>query len=152
MATCVYPAVAFRVLRDAGDTPWFALFPDLPGCFPAADSLEQLAAAAADAGSLHLQDVPRGDLPAPSTYAQVAPDAVAEAHGIDPADAEAVTVLLIPVSVASKAVRVNITLDEGLLARIDRAASRFSGGRSGLLAEGARRLLAEEAGTRDDAA
>lgn len=43
--------------------------------------------------------------------------------------------------VPAKAVRINVTIEEGLLARIDRAAKRKGLTRSALLAEGARRVI-----------
>lgn len=143
MATRTYPAVAFRALSHLGDTPWFAIFPDLPGCFPAAESLEDLAAAAVEAAALHLGDTAWRSLPTPTPYAEVDASWVARSAGIAAEEASAEAVLLVPVPVSSKATKVTVTLDAGLLERIDRAASDFSGGRSGLLAEAARRLLAE---------
>ncbi len=50
--------------------------------------------------------------------------------------------LLVRAELPGKAVRLNITLDEGLLAAVDRAARARGFTRSGFLAEAARRLLA----------
>jgi metal-responsive CopG/Arc/MetJ family transcriptional regulator len=48
---------------------------------------------------------------------------------------------LIAVEVPGKALRVNISLDEGLLARIDKAAERAGQTRSGFLASAARERI-----------
>ena len=48
---------------------------------------------------------------------------------------------LIPVEVPGKALRVNISLAESLLARIDKAAARSSQTRSGFLASAARERI-----------
>jgi predicted RNase H-like HicB family nuclease len=57
-------------------------------------------------------------------------------------------VLLLPVDVPVVAVRVNISIDRALLARIDAAAEHLGMTRSGLLAESARRMISAEMGKR----
>ena len=52
--------------------------------------------------------------------------------------------LLVPVEAAGRALRVNVSLDEGLLARIDDVSKRTGLSRSALLARGARMLIATE--------
>jgi metal-responsive CopG/Arc/MetJ family transcriptional regulator len=51
--------------------------------------------------------------------------------------------MLVPYAPPSKSVRLNITLDESLLNRVDQAAQRAGETRSGYLAAAARRRLAE---------
>ncbi len=48
------------------------------------------------------------------------------------------------VETPGKSVRLNITLDEGLQARLDQTAARVGRRRSALLAEGARAVIARE--------
>jgi hypothetical protein len=52
--------------------------------------------------------------------------------------------LLVPVETAGRSLRVNVSLDEGLLARIDDVSKRTGLSRSSLLARGARMLIATE--------
>jgi hypothetical protein len=52
--------------------------------------------------------------------------------------------LLVPVETPGRALRVNVSLDEGLLARIDDVAKRTGMTRSALLARGARLVIASE--------
>ena len=141
----IYPAVVFRERDHGGDSPYFALFPDLSGCFTAAGSLEALFERAVEAAGLFLEDYSRRDLPAATLIEEVNPASVASKKTLRKADL--LGVWPVPVSVPGKAMKVNVTLDEGLLERIDQAASDFSGGRSGLLAQGARSLLRERAGS-----
>lgn len=119
MSSLVYPFVAFRALAQPGDTPWFGVFPNLPGCFTAADSLEDLAAAAAEAAGLYLEDMPRRALPAATPFAEVEPRAVAEAAGIAAEGAEPVAVLSAPVPIPSRTVERPLGVDEGPLGRLD---------------------------------
>ncbi len=53
-------------------------------------------------------------------------------------------ILAVPVETAGRALRVNISLEEGLLARIDDVAKRTGLSRSSLLARGARMLIATD--------
>ena len=62
---------------------------------------------------------------------------------VDPAETKVVTHLLVPVELPGRSVRVNITKDENLLQRADRAASEHGMTRSGLLAEAVRAWLRE---------
>ena len=53
--------------------------------------------------------------------------------------------LFVPVEVHTRSVRINVSLDEGLLARMDAVATRMGTSRSALLAKGARLAIAAEA-------
>jgi hypothetical protein len=77
------------------------------------------------------------ELPQPSAPDAPFPDWLSE---LDPS--RCIRVLL-PVELAERPVRVNIMIEEGLLARIDRVAELRGQSRSAFLAEAARRLLAE---------
>lgn len=128
MATVYYPAIIERDHEGYG-----VFFPDLPGCVSAGVTAQEAAANAEEALSGHL--------------------AVMAEHGDDiplPSDVEAVTVeadvhevarLLVRGERPGRAVRVQITLEDGLLARIDRVAPN----RSRFLADAARVALAAQA-------
>ncbi len=55
--------------------------------------------------------------------------------------------MLVPVDVAGRALRVNISLNEGLLARIDDVARRTGTSRSALIARGVKLVIAAETAT-----
>ena len=63
----------------------------------------------------------------------------------NPADYHDPRIVLVPVEVGGRAVRINVTMDEGLVARLDNLANRAHASRSALLARGARMVLAAEA-------
>jgi len=125
VATIFYPAIIER----AGDA-YSVFFPDLPGCTSAGRTVTEAAVNAEEALSGHiLVSEQHGDeLPDPSEI-----DAVER----DP-EIEEVARLLVRGERRGKAVRINITLDEGLVAAIDKVAAN----RSGFLAEAARVALA----------
>lgn len=125
MATVFYPAIVER----AGAS-FSVFFPDLPGCTSAGRTLQEAARNAEEALTSHLYvSLQHGDvIPDPS-----------ELDVID-RDPEIVEVarLLVRGERPGRAVRINVTLDEGLIAAIDRVAKN----RSGFLADAARAALA----------
>jgi len=125
MATVYYPAIIERGADGFG-----AYFPDLPGCVSAGATVQEAALGAEEALNGHLSvSAEHGDaLADPSDI-----DAITPEEG-----SEEVARILVRAERPGKAVRINITLEEGLLARIDRAASN----RSRFLADAAREKLA----------
>lgn len=125
MATVIYPAVIER----AGEG-YSVFFPDLPGCVSAGDTVNDAALNAEEALSGHLLLASEfgDDVPAASAL---------DAIEADP-DVDEVARILVRAEAPGKSVRLNITLDEGLVAAIDRIAKN----RSGFLAEAAREHLA----------
>jgi predicted RNase H-like HicB family nuclease len=135
MTTQVYPAI---LLKDIGvaDATIGVVFPDLPGCTSQGDDPRHAAELALEALAAHAEAmVADGEaLPEPSAPGTV-PD------WLDPRESEIVAHLLVPLELPGRSVRVNITMDEGLLQRVDRAADAQGFTRSGLLAEAARSWL-----------
>lgn len=125
MATTFYPAIIER-----GTDGYGVFFPDLPGCTSAGRTVNEAAINAVEALAGHiLVSEQYGDpLPDPSDISAIARDP----------DVDEVARVLIAGERKGKAVRLNITLDEGLVAAIDRIASN----RSGFLADAARVALA----------
>ena len=128
MATVFYPAIVER----AGST-YSVFFPDLPGLTSAGDTVQAATVAAEEALSGHLAvSAEHGDdIPAPSEL-----DAIER----DP-EVDEVARVLVRGERPGKIVRVQISMDDGLLARIDRVARN----RSGFLADAARAALAARA-------
>lgn len=130
MAVIFYPAV---IERSEGGYSVF--FPDLPGCTSAGHTLQEAAINAEEALGGHLiVSAQHGDVvPDPSEL-----DAI-EVDG----DVREAARILVRAERPGRAVRLNITLDEGLVAAIDRVAKN----RSGFLADAARAaLLVDRAG------
>ncbi|MEM7399086.1 MAG: type II toxin-antitoxin system HicB family antitoxin [Pseudomonadota bacterium] len=126
MARLFYPAI----LEKEPDSVFGITFPDFPGLVSAGDAAEEALVNAHEALAGHvafmIQD---GD---------ALPEATPiEAVSADP-DIRVVAITLVGVTVPGRAKRVNVTLDESLLAEIDEVAEN----RSGFLAEAARAELA----------
>jgi predicted RNase H-like HicB family nuclease len=125
MASAYYTAIIER----AGEG-FSAFFPDLPGCTSAGATLQEAARNAEEALAAHLQlSAEYGDvIPEPSDPAAIARDP----------EVDEAARMLVRVELPGKAQRLNITLDEGLVAAIDQASSN----RSAFLAAAARAALA----------
>lgn len=124
MATVYYPAIV-----EKGDTAYGIFFPDLPGCVTAAATAQEAVLLAEEALNGHLAVMADfGDpIPAPSQIDAIHP----EEGSIE------VARVLVRGERPGKSVRVQISIEEGLLARIDRVAAN----RSRFLAEAAREKL-----------
>ncbi len=123
--------------KDSGSA-FGVSFPDLPGCIAVGDTEQDALTNAAAAVAFHVEHMrDHGDtVPLPRPLDQVR---------ADPAFADDfaghVAVALVPYAPPGKTVRINITIDEHLLAAIDRAARERGSTRSGLLGEAARRNI-----------
>lgn len=118
------------------ETAYGVSFYDFPGCITAAETLEDAVRKAKEVLAFHIQAMLADHDPLPDATPIEKVMADPESHGALPFE----------VSVSSKAVRVNITLEEGLLAEIDAFAGAKHKSRSQLLAEAARRLIRSEQG------
>jgi len=136
MATHHYVAI---VDRQPGEANWSIVFPGFPGVTSVAERLADVMRQAKDALATAVEDMEAdGEALPPAVEDDVLPD-YDRSRFHDP------RTLLVPVEVAGRAVRVNISLDEGLLGRIDEIAKRAGLSRSALLAKGARMVIATEA-------
>jgi predicted RNase H-like HicB family nuclease len=135
MATKYFLAIADR---QPGESRWSILFPDFPGVTSTAEKFADVMHQAKDALATAVEDMAQDEetLP-PSVEEDALPD-------YDRAGFHDPRALLVPVETAGRALRVNVSLDEGLLARIDDVSKRTGLSRSALLARGARMLIATE--------
>jgi predicted RNase H-like HicB family nuclease len=132
MATRHYIAVADLA---PGERMWSIVFPGFPGVTSAAPEFADVPQQARDALATAVEDmIGEGeDLPL-----SVEEGRCTEA---DPAEFHHPRYVIVPVEVPDVSARINVSLDRGLLKRIDDAALRHGMTRSGFLAEGARKLL-----------
>ena len=105
-------------------------FPDFPGCVSAGSTLDEALAMGREALEGHIEVMAEAGEPIPEPSDV---DTVMQ----DPEHRDGVVVLVPAPDLSGKAVRVNVTLPEGLLQRIDEAAPN----RSRFLAEAAAELL-----------
>ncbi|MBO0334440.1 type II toxin-antitoxin system HicB family antitoxin [Sneathiella sp. CAU 1612] len=122
MKQVFYPAL---VSKDQ-DSDYDISFPDFAGCVSAGGTIEQAIRSAHEALQLHIEGIieDKDPIPAATPLADVMTDDV-------------LALVLIGARLPGKAQRVQITLDEHLLAEIDAVADN----RSGFLAEAARDKL-----------
>jgi predicted RNase H-like HicB family nuclease len=108
-------------------------FPDFPGCVTAGATIEEARRLAEEALEMHVEGMAEDGeaLPAPSSL---------DAIMADPANADAVAFLVTLAEATDRAVRINITLPERLLRRIDARARN----RSAFLARAAEKALSED--------
>ena len=120
------------VHHDAGSA-YGVTFPDLDGCFAAADDESDVMAAAIEALDLYFEDVdeaprPRGLSEVHSTYREDL--------------AQGAYLIQVPlIKRTTRSVRVNLSFDQGLLEAIDAAAKRAGLNRSAYLAMAAQESI-----------
>ena len=139
MALTYYRALLVQDEDDGPDAEYGVVFPDLPGCTSAGYTRMEAAKQAAEALAGHVAMLAEDgeSLPNPSDVGAPLPDWL-EGAGRTAAE------VLVPVEMPGRAVRANITVDEGLLHRIDTAAQAMGNTRSGFLAEAARAWFRKE--------
>jgi predicted RNase H-like HicB family nuclease len=111
------------------DSAWGVSFPDLPGCFSAADTLADVLPQAGEALELWFEDEPLVEVRSMEAIrAEVAEDL-----------AQGAFLMAVPyMQTTGKPVRVNVSIDRGILDAIDTAAAARHLTRSAFLAEAAR--------------
>ena len=120
-------------VHTAPGSAYGAIFPDFPGCFTASDDLANLPSSAQEAFEAHY-GADEDPIPPASTPEQ----------WVDDPDYQGGFWLLVdidPSKIRSRAVRLNISLPENLVARIDTAAKGLGQSRSAFLAKAAEQQL-----------
>lgn len=121
--------------RTPGEAMWSIVFPDFPGVTSAAADFAEVPQQARDALATAVEDMLAEGEALPAPVEEGGPAEVDRGEFHDP------RYIVVPVEVADKPARVNVSIDGALLKRIDDAASHRGMTRSGFLAEGARKLL-----------
>ena len=124
------------VIDKDADSAYGVRFPDLPGCFSAAGTVDEIIRNAIEALALYFED--RAAVPARGI------EAVREEVAEDLA-AGAVLMLIPHISDRRRSVRVNLSLDKGLLDTLDEAAQARGMTRSAFVAKAATREICDPA-------
>lgn len=133
METRHYTAVLYR-----GSEGFGVVFPDIPGCTSFGRTIHEAAAQAEEALTGHIALMVRDGDPLPDPTPLDRLDEVM----LDPApDESEVTRILVRVEIPSRWMRLNLSMAETLVMRVDHAAKDLGMSRSGFLAEAARRML-----------
>ncbi|MCM5555395.1 type II toxin-antitoxin system HicB family antitoxin [Pleomorphomonas sp. NRK KF1] len=122
------------VVHKDADSAFGIHFPDVPGCFSAADEMDDLLSNASEALSLHLEGEP---LPEARPL-----DVIREDEEVKEDLAAGAFLLAVPlISLTGRTTKANITMDAGLLAAIDQIAKARGLTRSAFIADLARREI-----------
>lgn len=138
MAVVIYPAI---VAGDAAEG-YRARFPDLPGCEVSAPSGPTLLTIARDRllASLKQLEAEGGEWPSPSSIERLANE-LASSPGV---------LILVDVQVEDAPVRVNISIGERLLRKVDETAASKNMSRSGFIAAACREQLSVKDSSRSE--
>ena len=122
----------YALVRKDEDSAFGVEFPDLPGCFSAADAIEDVLPNACEALELWFED-----------YPDIAPMRLDQVQAMVAADlAQGAFIVAVPyIRQTGKVVRANISLDQGMLDAIDKAAAERRLTRSAFLADAARNFI-----------
>ena len=134
MAKRYYPSVVFK----EEDSCFGITFPDIPGCMSAGNTIDEALSNAEDALDGHIALLQEDGDPIPE-----ASEIWDHAHlRTEEGGENVILIQLVPANVPGKNVKVMISLDDGLLARVDKVAGNY--GRSRFFAEAATARLAAE--------
>ena len=122
------------LIHKQADSDYGVSFPDFPGVVTAGTSLDDARSMAEEALTLHVEGLleDKEAIPEPSSLDEVMSD---------PDNRDAVAILVAVKTEAPKCIRVNVTLPEDILEKIDRQANRQGLTRSAFLARAAQREL-----------
>lgn len=134
------PVRYYPIILEHGAEGFHATFPDFPGLIAFGDTKAALTANAETGLALHIAGMieDAGEIPEPSDIDRVPADPEVEEAGR----------LLVRGELPGRAVRIDVTFDEALLAAIDAEAKRREISRAGFLAAAARREIAQRGDTR----
>lgn len=126
------------LIHKETDSDYGVSFPDFPGVITASVTLDEARAMAEEALGFHLDGlIEDGEtIPEPSSLDHVM---------ADPNNRDGVAILVPVRTPPARVVRVNVTLPEDVLAKIDRYAHEHGFTRSGFLAQAAKRALERDA-------
>jgi predicted RNase H-like HicB family nuclease len=135
MTTMYYLGI---VEKDA-DSAWGMWFPDMPGCFPASDEFDDFPRVAAEVLRQHVEALASNGRAVPSPRSLA--DAMGDKEVRRSLKAGATTMLVPLLADPGRTVRVNVTVERGLLDQIDEAAEARGLTRSAFLAQAAREKI-----------
>jgi len=133
-------------IAEPGPQNWSISFPAFPGTITTGDNFAGLMQNARDALASVVEAMQEDGQTIPDSF---------EAFGtatpdMRTSDYQNPHIVLVPVDIGGRSLRINVTMDEGMVARLDRVADRVESSRSALLARGARMVLAAEAAEMDN--
>lgn len=137
LTSASHPTATYLGVVERGEHGFGVFFPDVPGCVSADANPFEAMENGEHALAAHIELLAQGGEGIPEASSEVSVDD----------DIEVASYFLAHVELPGKTLRLNITMDEGLVARIDRVARN----RSAFLAEAARDRLRELAEAKGNA-
>ena len=128
----------YAIVHQEGDSAFGVTFPDLPGCFSAADDEADVLRKAQEAVSLYVADLL--ELPSARTLRELRADPSLAGDFRD-----AVFIIAVPLIAMSQKARYNVVMDASLVAGIDDAAKTVGVSRSEFISRTMQERLASEA-------
>lgn len=130
-----YPVVIYK----DQDSDYGVTVPDMPGCFSAGETIEEALDMAKDAILCHIEGllIDDEDIPQPSPIDQ-------NWDNPDFRDGRFMLVEINPSEFSGKAARINITIPESVLTKVDRYVARNGGNRSALMTEAIIELMSKQ--------
>jgi predicted RNase H-like HicB family nuclease len=140
LETRFYRALIVQDEADEAEDGYGVVFPDLPGCTSSGETVEQAYEHAFEALALHVEGMIEegATLPEPTPFNAPLPHWLAGAPG------RIERTVLVPVKLPGRAMRISITMDKGLLARLDTVAATRGETRSGYIAQAVRERMERE--------
>jgi predicted RNase H-like HicB family nuclease len=128
------------MIEKEADSAFGIWFPDMPGCLPASDAFDDLPRIAAIMLRQHVEALQSNGRPVPAPRHL---DEVMADEEVREALRRGVMTLLVPLLAdPGRTVRINMTIERGLLEQIDAAAEMRGLSRSAFLAQAAREKIA----------
>jgi predicted RNase H-like HicB family nuclease len=121
------------------------MFPDFPGALTGGETLDEAVRRAHATLAAHVEAIVEDGMPLPALRGL---DELQADEGLAELREDADLVAAVEVDLPGRSVRVNVSFDERLLERIDRAAAEVGESRSGFLAAAAKRRIGEITGGR----
>lgn len=133
MTAKFYPAI----LEPDGKDGYGVAFIDFPGCVTGGDTMQEAATNAIEALIFHVESMIADEM----TIPEPSPINVQAPYWLLGVDLSRTIRMPVPLDIDARTQRINIVMEEGLLARIDRVAEARGMNRSAFLSEAARRML-----------
>lgn len=127
------------IIHKDQDSDYGVTVPDMPGCFSAGESIEEALDMAKDAILCHIEGllIDEEEIPPPSPIEKYW-------NNPDFQDGKFMLVEIDPSEVSGEIKRINVTMPERVLARLDKYVAANGGNRSAILTEAVFQLTARE--------
>lgn len=120
------------VIKKTKSSDYAVIFPDFPSCVTAGKTLEEASKMAEEALQFHIDGMieDKDEIPNPASF-----DAIKAQHK------KSEIFLIVPVRTPSKVIRINITIDEKFLRKLDKYLENHDESRSSFFVNAAKKIM-----------